>query len=81
MNISVIYFSVLKKITGKSQEVIRLEKQMSAEDLFGLLSKKYPEMVRYKPYIRLSVNQEYLPFETRLKPDDEVVFITPVSGG
>ncbi|MDZ7756826.1 MoaD/ThiS family protein [Rhodohalobacter sp.] len=81
MNISVIYFSVLKKITGKSQETIHMEKSGNAEDLFGILAQEYPEMEKYKTYMRLSVNQQYLPFTTELKPNDEVVFITPVSGG
>jgi MoaD family protein len=81
MNISVIYFSVLKKITGKRQEEIHLDKPSKAEDLFEMLAEQYPEMKKYKPYIRVSVNQEYLPFQTELKADDEVVFITPVSGG
>lgn len=58
-----------------------MEKSGNAEDLFGILAQEYPEMEKYKTYIRLSVNQQYLPFTTELKPNDEVVFITPVSGG
>lgn len=81
MCITILYFSVLQKITGKRQEVIQMEEPGNAENLFKILEQKYPEIIKYKPYIRLSVNQEYLPFNTQLKPEDEVVFITPVSGG
>lgn len=81
MKISVIYFSILQKITGKRQETIHLEQPGNAEELFEIIAEQYPEIKKYKPYMRVSVNQEYLPFNTQLNPDDEVVFITPVSGG
>lgn len=81
MNISVIYFSVLQKITGKRQEQIHLENSSNGEDLFELLAGQYPELNKYKKHLRLSVNREYSPFDRTLQSDDEVVFITPVSGG
>lgn len=81
MKISVLYFSVFQKITGKRSEQFDLDEKVSAEQLFSLMTERYPDLSEYKQYLRLAVNQEYQPFDTVLQHDDEVVFITPVSGG
>lgn len=81
MKISVLYFSVIQKITGKRYEQFELPEKINGEQLFLLIAERHPGLSDYKRYLRLAVNQEYQPFETVLKHNDEVVFITPVSGG
>ena len=80
-NIFIKYFSVLSEITKKKQESFQLTSGQTVEELLQVLAGQYPEMSKYIPYIRVAVNQQYVPMDYRPADKDEVVFITPVSGG
>ncbi len=80
-NILIKYFSVLSEITNKKKESFQLKSGQTVEELLQMLAGEYPEMSRYIPYIRVAVNQNYVPMDYQPSNDDEIVFITPVSGG
>jgi molybdopterin converting factor small subunit len=79
--VSIKYFSVLSEITGKRQEKLAIRKGDSLEDLFISIQERFPGIEKYRPHIRAAVNQNYEEFEFKPKENDEIVFITPVSGG
>lgn len=79
--ISIKYFSVLSEITGKRQEELSIEEGQSLQDILADISGRFPEMNKYRPHIRAAVNQNYKGFDFKPKENDEIVFITPVSGG
>ena len=78
MEVKVLYFAVLRDITGKGEEVIRFTGKSTGE-LKTLLKNKYPEGAKYFDISRTAVNGEY--YEGELKEGDVVAFIPPVSGG
>ena len=78
MEVKVLYFAILRDITGKASEVIRFTGQ-TTEELKQLLINKYPEGARYFEISKTAVNGEY--YEGRLREGDTVAFIPPVSGG
>lgn len=80
-NIFIKYFSVLSQITNKRCEPLELKEGQTVEELINILAQKYPEMARYIPYIRVAVNQNYVSMDYMPSENDEVAFITPVSGG
>lgn len=80
-NILIKYFSVISEITNKKKESFQLKSGETVEELLQLLTQQYPEMSQYIPYIRVAVNQNYVSMDYRPSDNDEVVFITPVSGG
>lgn len=74
------YFSILSQITIKN-ETFELEHGRTVEELINILVQKDPEIAWYIPYIRVVVNQNYVSMDYIPSDNDEVAFITPVSGG
>ena len=79
--ISIKYFSVLSEITGKRQEKLSIKEGDTLGDILSSISERFPGIEKYRPHIRAAVNQNYEEFDFRPKQNDEIVFITPVSGG
>lgn len=79
--VSIKYFSVLSEITGKRQEQLSIREGETLEDIFIAVKERFPGIGKYRPHIRAAVNQQYEEFDFKPKKNDEVVFITPVSGG
>lgn len=79
--ISIKYFSILSEITGKRQEKLSIHEGDTLEDILLSISKRFPEIEKYHPHVRAAVNQNYEEFDFKPKNNDEIVFITPVSGG
>lgn len=79
--VSIKYFSVLSEITGKRQEELSIKEGQSLQDILASISERFPEMKKYQPHIRAAVNLNYEEFDFKPKENDEIVFITPVSGG
>jgi len=79
--ISIKYFSVLSEITGKRQEDLLIRDGDTLEDIFLTVKERFPGIEKYRPHIRAAVNQNYEEFDFMPKEHDEIVFITPVSGG
>lgn len=79
--ISIKYFSVLSEITGKRQEELSIRKGDTLNDILSSITERFPEIEKYSTHIRAAVNQNYEEFDFKPKAHDEIVFITPVSGG
>ncbi len=79
MKITVRYFAMLREQAQKSSEQLETNSQTPA-DLFLELKKKYQFTLELKS-IRVAINQEYAPLDTKLTRGDELVFIPPVAGG
>ncbi len=80
MNVTIRYFSAIKDIVSIDSEIIDIPKDSDTEKLKELLSKKYPLAKNYFEHSQTAVNYEYCS-SRRLREDDEVSFILPVSGG
>ena len=81
MRVRVLFFGVLKDRAGKSGEVLDLPEGVEVRDLLSHYSSEVPAMRDLLTSIAVAVNQEYAGPETRLKSDDEVALLPPVSGG
>lgn len=79
MTIQLYYFALLQDQRGLSEEILELGPQTAAQ-LYEALKAKHGFTLAPEA-LRISVNQEFVPWETELKDGDEVVFIPPVSGG
>jgi molybdopterin converting factor subunit 1 len=81
MKIRVKFFAILRERAGTSEATKDLADGATIAELWQGLQKDYPKLD--VPGIRLlyAVNQNYVPPEYKLKDNDEVVFIPPVSGG
>ena len=80
MKITVLLFGILKDILeGNSIELI-VEEGVNIEDLKGLILKKYEKLIAYSNF-SIAVNEAYVDLNYRLKNNDIVALIPPVSGG
>ena len=81
MRVRVLFFGILKQIAGKSADEIDLPDGASVRDVLARYESQMPRLKESLPSLALAVNQEYAGPDTKLKPDDEIALLPPVSGG
>ena len=82
---NVLYFAWVKQKVGVSEERIDLAEQVkTVRELAEYLRARgggYAEAFADLSRLRTAVNQEHVPFDAPVGPDDEVAFFPPVTGG
>lgn len=73
------YYAAMREERGQSGETLPTDAPTAAR-LYEDLQKKFNFNLN-KDVLRVAINQEYVPWETPLHDQDEVVFIPPVNGG
>jgi molybdopterin converting factor subunit 1 len=81
MQVRVLFFGVLRDLAGKSSDSLQLPDGGSVRDVLTLYEAEIPALKKHLSSIALAVNQQYASAETRLKANDEVALLPPVSGG
>ena len=81
MLVRVLFFGMLKDLAGKSSDEIELEDSASVRDLLACCEAQIPRLKESLGSLAIAVNQQYAGPDTRLKADDEVALLPPVSGG
>ncbi len=80
--ITVRYFAVFRDLSGQEEEKV-ITAALTPHALYGELAARY-SFPRFGPLtaaVRSAVNDEIVPWDTRLHDRDTVVFLFPVSGG
>jgi molybdopterin synthase catalytic subunit len=81
MRVRVLFFGLLKEITGTPQEEIELAGAPSAGDLFERYAQRFPKLRAMRASIVLARNRELVSAAAALSDGDEVALLPPVSGG
>jgi len=81
VNVRVLFFGQLKEVAGCATDSVELAEGASIADLLAHYEKKAPRLKDFLPSTAISLNQEYASPEARLKDNDEVALLPPVSGG
>jgi molybdopterin converting factor subunit 1 len=81
MQIRVLFFGMLKDLTGRSSDSVDLPEQATLRDLLAHYQEKIPQLAQISVSLAMSINQEYAPPESQLQSGDEVAVLPPVSGG
>ena len=81
MRIKVLFFGVLKDITGCSGDEIEAGAGWLLGDVFDHYARRFPRMAEMKGSIVLARNEEFCSRSAALGDGDEVAFLPPVSGG
>jgi len=82
---NVLYFAWVKQKIGQSEE--RLDLPATIKTVRGLAEflrargGGYADAFADISRLRTAVNQEHVPFDAPVGPDDEVAFFPPVTGG
>ena len=81
MRIKVLFFGVLKDITGSPGEDLDAGDGWLLGDVFDHYARRFPRMAEMKGSIVLARNEEFSSAAATLGDGDEVAFLPPVSGG
>ncbi len=81
MNVRLLYFAVLRDITGKSHEAMSVAEGTRAGDVWQSLRNEYARLGDYRQPPMIAVNESYASPDTILRDGDELAFIPPVAGG
>jgi molybdopterin converting factor subunit 1 len=81
MRVRILFFGGLKDLVGKSSDLLELPDGALVRDVLTHYLTLFPGMRELAASLAVAVNQEYAGAETRLKSEDEVALLPPVSGG
>jgi molybdopterin converting factor subunit 1 len=81
MRVRILFFGMLKDALGKSSDEIEIEEGASVRDLLAKYEAWIPRLKESLGSLAVAVNQQYAGPDTKLKANDEVALLPPVSGG
>ncbi len=81
MRVRVLFFGVLKEITGKSVDELDLAEGAVVRQALQHYESQFPALKNLLPSLAIAVNQQYSAPDVRLNANDEVALLPPVSGG
>jgi len=88
MQYTIKLFAGLAERIGQSEVTVNLSTPTDGDttsatvaDLKAALTAQYPDAAQAITHSFAAVNQEYASVDNNIKPDDEIAFIPPVSGG
>ena len=81
MRVRLLFFAVLRDITGKSEADVSLPDGTKAADVWESLRREHGALASYKKPPMIAINEDYAAPDTLLRDGDELVFIPPVAGG
>jgi sulfur-carrier protein len=83
--VKLLYFAWVRQKIGRSEEDIAVPSSVKTVaaliDFLRARGPGYEAAFRDAKLVRCAVNQIHAGFEAALKPDDEVAFFPPVTGG
>ena len=81
MKIRLLFFAVLRDITGKSEDALELPDGTRAGEVWHQLRDQHPVLRGYVQPPMIAVNENYVTADEPLHDGDELAFIPPVAGG
>lgn len=81
VRIRVLFFGLLKDITGVSQQELELTPGCRLDAVFSTLCAQYPRLSGLSSSIVMALNQQFASRDTTVAEGDEVALLPPVSGG
>ncbi|WP_009962720.1 MoaD/ThiS family protein [Verrucomicrobium spinosum] len=81
MKVRVLYFSVLKDLTGIEEGEVTLTEGATVADLLTHLFQNWPTLQAWDTSLLVAVDQTYAKRDTPLHEDAEVAIMPPVQGG
>lgn len=81
MRVRVLFFGMLKDLVGDASVAVELREGATLQDLLVDCRVRFPRLRDSLPSLAMAVNQEYSGPDTRLKDNDEIALLPPVSGG
>ena len=77
----VLYFAQARLATGIHEEVFPETSLCSPDDFWRQVLGRHPDLAKLRAVCRLARNGKFLAEGEKLRPEDEVAVLPPVSGG
>ncbi len=81
MKLRVLFFSVLRDITGTDEIVLELPAGSTMADLLLQVESRWPKLRDWQNSLLLALDQTYVKRDTVLHDGAEVAIMPPVQGG
>jgi molybdopterin converting factor subunit 1 len=81
VKIRLLFFAVLRDITGSGEAVMEVADGATAADVWQRLRDEHAALRDYIQPPMIAVNESYVSAGQRLHDGDELAFIPPVAGG
>jgi molybdopterin synthase catalytic subunit len=81
MRVRVLFFGMLRESAGKSADEIEVPEGASLRDVLRHYESQIPRFGESSASLAIAVNQQYAAPDTKLKANDEIALLPPVSGG
>ena len=81
MRVRVLLFARYREATGQERVDVELPDDGTVETAWKAMVDRHPGLAGYRPYTLFAVGHDYVEADHRLRPDDELCFFPPVSGG
>jgi len=81
MKVRLLFFAVLRDVTGKRDDLLDLPDGTSADDVWRRLCDQHAALRGYSRPPMTAINESYADPEQVLRDGDELAFIPPVAGG
>ncbi len=81
MKVRLLFFAVLRDITGRGEDVLDLPNGTRAGEVWQQLRGQYAALRDYTQPPMIAVNESYVRPDELLHDGDELAFIPPVAGG
>ncbi|HUA17065.1 MAG TPA: molybdopterin converting factor subunit 1 [Verrucomicrobiae bacterium] len=81
MRVRVLFFGMLKELTGKSAEFMDMPSGSTASALLERCVAEFPGVTQALSSVAIAVNEQYADPDMKLNENDEVALLPPVSGG
>jgi len=81
VQVRLLFFGVLKDLTGKAGDTLDLPEGTTLAALQQICQEQNPGLKRWTGSLAMAVNQEYAAGDIELRSGDEVAMLPPVSGG
>ncbi len=81
MTVRVLFFGLVREITGCGEESFSIAEGATLNDLFTAYARRFPRLEEMSRSLVLARNQQFGDRSQPLADGDEVAFLPPVSGG
>jgi molybdopterin synthase catalytic subunit len=81
MQVRILFFGMLKELTGRGSDHLTLPEHATLVDVFVHYEEITPGLAELASSIAISINQEFARPDSQLREGDEIAFLPPVSGG
>ena len=81
MKVRLLFFAVLRDVTGKGDDVLELPEGTRASDVWRRLRGEHRALRDYVQPPMTAINESYADADQVLREGDELAFIPPVAGG